>query len=200
MRKVCIDWTCCAPVSPYLTALCLACCAPTAAAILCWLGSAGAATHSAARKLTHLHQPTPAISVCYYRCVQEVGESLKHISDVGRRWMGWTDSQNKDQQLAAQQELLDRAGHFGQLLGLVVMGLVALRAGRLWDVHQVSSQAARTTQELPLSSFAAVCLCSVGQGYASTLCSLVRANEVAIAFYCLQCLLLFGLSHHLLQG
>jgi hypothetical protein len=51
--------------------------------------------------------------------------------------MGWSDQQDRDQRLAAQQELHDRAGHFGQMLGLVAMGWVALKNGRLWDVHKV---------------------------------------------------------------
>lgn len=69
--------------------------------------------------------------------LQEVGENLQHISHFARRWVGWTGQQESQQRLAAQQELLDRASHFGQLLGLGVMGVVALRAGRLWEVHQV---------------------------------------------------------------
>ena len=48
-----------------------------------------------------------------------------------------TAQQDAAQRLAAQQQLLDSAGHFGQLLCLAVMGLVALRAGRLAQVHQV---------------------------------------------------------------
>lgn len=74
---------------------------------------------------------------CAHRCLQEVGCHLQKLSDVAGRWLGVSDQQDRDQRLAAQQELLDRAAHFGQLLGLVAMGAVALRAGRLWEVHQV---------------------------------------------------------------
>lgn len=73
-----------------------------------------------------------------HRCIQQVGNDLQGLTAMGRRWMGWNEQQDADQALAAQQELLDRAGHLGQLVGLVTMGLVALRAGRLWEVHQVS--------------------------------------------------------------
>lgn len=72
-----------------------------------------------------------------HRCIQQVGNDLQGLTAMGRRWMGWNEQQDADQALAAQQELLDRAGHLGQLVGLVTMGLVALRAGRLWEVHQV---------------------------------------------------------------
>jgi hypothetical protein len=87
-------------------------------------------------------QNLPAFDSCTLSCssarvLQEVGENLQHISHFARRWVGWTGQQESQQRLAAQQELLDRASHFGQLLGLGVMGVVALRAGRLWEVHQV---------------------------------------------------------------
>jgi hypothetical protein len=49
------------------------------------------------------------------------------------------------QKLAQQQELLDRAAHFGQLVGLMCMVAVALSAGRLWEVHLVSQGSGKWT-------------------------------------------------------
>ena len=75
--------------------------------------------------------------VCCCSTFQEVGDSLRHIADFSQRWVRKSSEQDAAQRLAAQQQLLDSAGHFGQLLCLCVMGLVALRAGRLSQVHQV---------------------------------------------------------------
>jgi hypothetical protein len=87
------------------------------------------------------------LSVGVSRVLQEVGCHLQRLSDVAGRWVGWSDQQDRDQRLAAQQELLDRAGHFGQLLGLVAMGAMALRAGRLWEVHQVGGACSGTSAD-----------------------------------------------------
>lgn len=81
-------------------------------------------------EVVHLLMPVAKV-------IQQVGNDLQGLTAMGRRWMGWNEQQDAHQALAAQQELLDRAGHLGQLVGLVTMGLVALRAGRLWEVHQV---------------------------------------------------------------
>jgi hypothetical protein len=78
--------------------------------------------------------------VCCCSTFQEVGDSLRHIADFSQRWVRKSAEQDAAQRLAAQQQLLDSAGHFGQLVCLCVMGLVALRAGRLSQVHQVGVQ------------------------------------------------------------
>lgn len=64
-------------------------------------------------------------------------DSLHPIATAAKAWVGWSSVQEAEQRLAAQQELLERSGHFGQVLGLVASAAVALRAGRLWEVHQV---------------------------------------------------------------
>jgi hypothetical protein len=50
-----------------------------------------------------------------------------------------TDAAHKaEQQRAAQQALCERAARTGVLLLLTATGIVALRLGRLWEVHAVS--------------------------------------------------------------
>jgi hypothetical protein len=98
----------------------------------------------------------PAPSLTHNRVIQQVGNDLQGLTAMGRRWMGYNEQQDAHQALAAQQELLDRAGHLGQLVGLVTMGLVALRAGRLWEVHQVRRQKATAAD----SGQMFVCQCS----------------------------------------
>jgi hypothetical protein len=59
------------------------------------------------------------------------------VAALGARLLGWSADRDRQAALAAQQQLLDRAAHTGQLVGLVVLAATALRAGRLWEVHVV---------------------------------------------------------------
>lgn len=68
----------------------------------------------------------------------DVRDGIGKLTERIEKLTGWSTAQEALQKLAQQQELLDRAAHFGQLVGLMCMVAVALYAGRLWEVHLVS--------------------------------------------------------------
>jgi hypothetical protein len=69
--------------------------------------------------------------------MRELQCSVAAVAHLGSRIMGWSAEKDAAQRLAEQQHLLDRAAHIGQLLALVLLGITALRVGRLWEAHQV---------------------------------------------------------------
>lgn len=80
--------------------------------------------------------------VCVVPCraVDKLGNAVQRVEDVLSHLVGMRTADKAQEQLADQQALFERAGHLGQLVGLAVMTMVALRAGRVWEVHQVGLQ------------------------------------------------------------
>lgn len=70
---------------------------------------------------------------------QQLSTGVTNLTSRLDSLLGWAKKQEQRNQLAAQQALGQHAGQLGLSLLLVALGVTALRVGRVWEVHQVST-------------------------------------------------------------